>query len=403
MQAGFYNSSLLASFCTFASAVVAGGAGLRLHGAGGGRRRWCSCCVVLATFSTGDHRVPRRRRRCGPESGSRRGRVAAAAACLAGAAAVVFLTVASVTLDPSRPGDISIGSEPSGRRQTAVASARTLAEHPWLGKGLGSFPGGWDGQVGQAHLTALEVAAVQGPVALAGLAAWSSCSGEGGAGRPTWRRGAPLAAMAVDSLAMDVHRFRHVWILLGMADAGRSRPDRPDDAGTPASPPQSSASLHSRAHGVRSRRSASCAFGPIDRRSATAWFASVMSQTSGVDDPPSVGHRQGDGHVVRLQRRLVQDVELVPAVRSQGTARPAPRRPSSTVERDVDGRGVHPAAELDGRARGPPCDRAHHRVRCVHRDVGPVVTGRSVPSRSESDLQPSGQAGPPVVRLEAIS
>jgi hypothetical protein len=221
VQAGFYNSSLLASFCTFASAVVAGG---RAHVSK--RWRWAAqvvlLLVVVATFSRAIIGfLAAMAIRAG--AGSRRGRVAATAACLAATAAVVFLTVASVTLDPSRPGSLSIGSEPSGRRQTAVASARTLGDHPWLGKGLGSFPGGWDGRAGQAHLTALEVAAVHGPVALVGLAGlvvvlWRRRS------RPTdlatW---SALAAMAIDSLAMDVHRFRHVWILLGMADAGRSK------------------------------------------------------------------------------------------------------------------------------------------------------------------------------------
>ena len=227
VQAGFYNSSLLASFCTFVSAVIAGG---EAHVSK--RWRWVAqvvlLLVVLATFSRAIIGfLAAVAIRAG--AGSRRGRVAATAACLAAIAAVVFLTVASVTLDPSRPGSLSIGPEPSGRRQTAVASARTLGEHPWLGKGLGSFPGGWDGRAGQAHLTALEVAAVQGPVALAGLVAlvvllWRR------RGRPTdlatW---SALAAMAIDSLAMDVHRFRHVWILFGMADAGRS--GAPEGAG----------------------------------------------------------------------------------------------------------------------------------------------------------------------------
>jgi hypothetical protein len=225
VQAGFYNSSLLASFCTFASAVVAGGAT-------DVSKRWrrgaqvVLALVVLATFSRAILGfIVAAALRAG--AGSRRGRVAATGVCLAAVAAVVFLTVASVTLDPSRPGSFSIGSEPSGRRQTAVASARTLRAHPWLGKGLGSFPGGWDGRVGQAHLTPLEVAAVQGPVALIALTAMIVV---------LWRRRArptdmatwsALAAMAVDALAMDVHRFRHVWILFGMADAGR-RPEQPD-------------------------------------------------------------------------------------------------------------------------------------------------------------------------------
>jgi hypothetical protein len=224
VEAGFYNSSLLASFCTFASAVVAGGEA-------DVSKRWRRAAqvvlslVVLVTFSRAiiGFGVAAALR---AGAGSRRGRVAAAGVCVAGVAAVVFLTVASVTLDPSRPGSFSIGSEPSGRRQTAVASARTFAAHPWLGKGLGSFPGGWDGRVGQAHLTPLEVAAVQGPVALVALTCmivvlWRR------RGRPTdmatW---SALAGMAVDALAMDVHRFRHVWILLGMADAGR-RSDEP--------------------------------------------------------------------------------------------------------------------------------------------------------------------------------
>ena len=34
----------------------------------------------------------------------------------------------------------------------------------------------------------------------------------------TW---SALAAMALDSLSMDIHRFRHLWVLLGLADADR--------------------------------------------------------------------------------------------------------------------------------------------------------------------------------------
>jgi MYXO-CTERM domain-containing protein len=97
-------------------------------------------------------------------------------------------------------------------------------------------------------VTGLDVAATQGPMALAALAGlvgvlWARRR------RPTdlatW---SALAAVAVDSLAMDVHRFRHVWVLLGLADANRRDPE---GGGQPPSTAQS------RAHAVRSTRTAS--------------------------------------------------------------------------------------------------------------------------------------------------
>ena len=75
-----------------------------------------------------------------------------------------------------------------------------------------------------AHFTPLNVAATLGLPALAALVAvpillWRRRS------RPTdlavW---GGLAGLALDALAQDVEDFRHLWVLFGMAAAGRREP-----------------------------------------------------------------------------------------------------------------------------------------------------------------------------------
>ncbi|MGH9225984.1 MAG: hypothetical protein ACRD2W_19840 [Acidimicrobiales bacterium] len=226
-QAGFYHPNLLASFCTFASAGLAGAADdlpPRVRRAA----QAVLAVVVLTTFSRAilGFFVALAIR---AGAGSRRGRIAAASAFVAVAIAVATLTLVNVEVDPSRPLAASFSSEPSNRRQAAETSLDTLADHPFLGNGLGSYPGSWDRGLApaQAHFTPLEIAAVQGPWALLALVTlivvlWQRRR------RPTdvatW---SGLAAMALDALAMDIHRFRHVWVLLGRADACRT--DRQQD------------------------------------------------------------------------------------------------------------------------------------------------------------------------------
>lgn len=220
VQAGTYNPNLLASYCIFVSAGVAG-AGDAVSSKVRRAAQVVLGVVVLSTLSRSiiGFFVAAGIRAVAAHAPRRR--ALAAGVVLAGAAAVVLLTVANLQVDPGHPGSASFTADPSPRRQAALSSAQTLADHPLLGQGLGSYPAHWDGRTGQAHLTGLEVAATQGPgalLALVGLVVllWR------GRRRPTdlatW---SALAALAVDSLAVDLARFRHVWVLLGMADAGR--------------------------------------------------------------------------------------------------------------------------------------------------------------------------------------
>jgi hypothetical protein len=110
------------------------------------------------------------------------------------------------------------------RLQSATTSLETLLAHPLVGSGLGSSPGRRGSLAFDAHLTPLNVAASLGLPALAGLAFAVFCLWRGRA-RPTdlalWGM---LAGLALDGLGQDVEDFRHVWVALGLADAGRAGP-----------------------------------------------------------------------------------------------------------------------------------------------------------------------------------
>jgi hypothetical protein len=107
------------------------------------------------------------------------------------------------------------------RLQSAAASFQALLAHPFVGTGPGTSPGRRGLMPFDAHLTPLNVAATLGLPALGGLvlvvvALWRSRS------RPTdlatWGM---LAGLALDGLGQDIEDFRHVWVALGLADAGR--------------------------------------------------------------------------------------------------------------------------------------------------------------------------------------
>ena len=138
--------------------------------------------------------------------------------------AMVGLTLVNVTFQPLRPWDLKLREGPSVRLQSATTSLETLAAHPLFGSGLGSSPGRRGSLAFDAHLTPLNVAATLGLPALAGLAFAVFCLWRARA-RPTdlalWGM---LAGLALDGLGQDVEDFRHVWVALGLADAGRAEP-----------------------------------------------------------------------------------------------------------------------------------------------------------------------------------
>jgi hypothetical protein len=124
-------------------------------------------------------------------------------------------------LNPSRPWQARVVDTPSPRRLAVASAADTLAARPLFGSGPGNLPARRGREPFDAHLTPLSVAATLGLPALAALvllvaALWRERS------RPTDRVSwGLLAALALDGLGQDVEDFRHVWIALGQADAGR--------------------------------------------------------------------------------------------------------------------------------------------------------------------------------------
>ena len=220
VRGGFFSAPLLGSFCIFASAILA------LEGNGLSRRLRLAGQAVLAALVV--MTLSRALIGFAVAAAMRRGRRLGIAAAVAGIAAMAALTVVPLSLDPFRP-DNSAATNP--RLTVAKSSAKTLARHPLVGQGPGSLTARYGGGgAARAHLTPLNVAATAGPAALIALTSlvvllWR------GRRRPTnlaiW---SGLAGLGIDALGQDVEHFRHIWVMLGMADADRE----PDE---PASPP----------------------------------------------------------------------------------------------------------------------------------------------------------------------
>jgi hypothetical protein len=222
-QAGFPHPNLLASFCVFASGALAReDAGLS--------RAWrrvgevaLTVTVVLTTsraiLAFALAAVIR-----GAATPARRRFAGALAAFLV--VAMLGLTVAHLAVYPLRPWDVRVLPGASPRLEAAVTSFETLAAHPLMGTGPGTSPGRRGHLPFDAHLTPLNVAATLGLPTLLGLAfvvfsLWRARS------RPTdlatWGM---LAGLGLDGLGQDVEDFRHVWVALGFADAGRCDPGK---------------------------------------------------------------------------------------------------------------------------------------------------------------------------------
>jgi hypothetical protein len=217
-QAGFPHPNLLASFCVFASAVVAREDALlprpvriAVQAALGVAVLLTTSRAILAFALSAAIRhatTPRRRQLV---------RLAAAALVLA----MVWLSAYNLVLSPSRPWQARVVDTPSPRRLAVASAVDTLAARPLFGSGPGNLPARRGREPFDAHLTPLNVAATLGLPALAALVLlvatlWRQRS------RPTDRVSwGLLAALALDGLGQDVEDFRHVWIALGQADAGR--------------------------------------------------------------------------------------------------------------------------------------------------------------------------------------
>jgi O-antigen ligase len=222
--AGFSSPPLLASFCIFASAVVAredSPLSARVTTA----TQVALAAVVLLTFSRGAIAffmamgIRAAYRRLDPAA-ARRVAVVLLAAALAVLAA---LSVGRVHLDPTKPSTVTYEvPDPGNRREAFDTGLDTLADHPLTGKGPGTYVSLNRGAPFRAHFTPLNVAATMGLPALAALVflvvvLWRERR------RPTsiatW---SGLIGLAIDGLAQDIEHFRHVWVMVGLADAERN-------------------------------------------------------------------------------------------------------------------------------------------------------------------------------------
>jgi len=223
VAAGFSTPPLLASFCIFASAVVAredSPLSPRLTAI----VQIALSAIVLFTFSRGAIAffmamgIRAAYRRLDARAAMR----VTLALVAASVAVLAVLTVGRLHLDPTRPSTITYEvPDPGNRREAFDTGLDTLADHPLTGKGPGTYVSLNRGLPFRAHFTPLNVAATMGLPALAALVflvvvLWRERR------RPTpiatWTG---LLALFVDGLAQDVEHFRHVWVMIGLADADR--------------------------------------------------------------------------------------------------------------------------------------------------------------------------------------
>jgi O-Antigen ligase len=238
VAAGFASPPLLGSFCIFASAVVARQdadlpAWLRPA------TQAALAAGVLLTLSRailGFAAALAIRAALAPGA-SRRARFAAFAFVVASIVVIGALTLGRLHLDPTRPSTVSYEvPDPHNRREAFETSIETLGDHPIIGEGPGSLPGENRAAPFRAHLTPLNIAATMGiPALLAAtfllLTLWRNR-------RPptpsaTW---SGLAGLGIDGLAQDIEHFRHVWVMIGLADADRGGPGCRGPTRSPPSP-----------------------------------------------------------------------------------------------------------------------------------------------------------------------
>lgn len=223
VQAGMTHPNLLASYGLFAAALIAHEEA-ELPPALRRAALAATALTVLLTFSRAvlgfilgavirAVRTPRQR-------------LAALLLAAASAAVILALSFRNLQLDPARPLPVRMVADPPASRREGFASAwRTLARHPRWGSGPGSSPGARWGAPFDAHCTPLNVAATLGLPALGALVALMVMLWRGRdrpTDRATW---SGLAGLGLDALASDVEDFRHLWVLIGLAD--RRRPGDP--------------------------------------------------------------------------------------------------------------------------------------------------------------------------------
>jgi hypothetical protein len=225
VAAGFESPPLLASFCIFASAIVAQERGplprrLRVT------TQVVLSLLVLSTLSRGaiGFFAAMAIRNAAARPASAAARRLAIGAVVGGVLLMAALTVGRLHLDPTRPETISYEApDPGNRREAFVTGMETLGDHPLLGKGPGSLVAINQYEPFRAHFTPLNVAATTGiPALLVLVALFVSLWRERRRPTPiaTW---SGLLGLGIDGLGQDIEHFRHVWVLVGVADAQRRR------------------------------------------------------------------------------------------------------------------------------------------------------------------------------------
>jgi O-antigen ligase len=161
--------------------------------------------------------------------GWRRARLVTATAAIGGVCAMLAVTAGHIAVNPSRPDSVRYAfgyAEHNGRLEDLDTSTDTFARHPFLGIGPGALPGRTNrGHGARPHFTPLNVAATVGLPALAALVVFVVALYRERR-RPTdWATWSGLIGLGIDGLGQDVDHFRHVWVMLGLADAGRRERD----------------------------------------------------------------------------------------------------------------------------------------------------------------------------------
>ena len=161
VAAGFGSPPLLASFCIFASAVVAK-EDFPLPARVATATQVALATVVLLTLSRGAiaffmaMAIQAAHCRLGPAVAGR----VAVGLVVAAVAVVAALSVGRLHLDPTRPSTITYEvPDPGNRREAFDTGLDTLPDHPLAGKGPGTYVSLNRGFPFRAHFTPLNVAA----------------------------------------------------------------------------------------------------------------------------------------------------------------------------------------------------------------------------------------------------
>lgn len=212
--------NLLGSFCVFASSALA----LDASGIHPRVRRAAQVALAVTVALTLSYEILSFTLAWSiRHAGTKAGWKAVLAMAAVFASGVLLLTVANPKIDLTDPSASELRTEePSGRWRTAATSLQTIRANPLWGSGPGQPPGTYRGRPYDAHMTVLNVAGTMGIPALACFLSvfvilWRQRR------RPTdpvvW---APFAAFALSSLVCDVEDFRHLWVMIGIADADRN-------------------------------------------------------------------------------------------------------------------------------------------------------------------------------------